>query len=150
VTDTSSSPGIATRVPAQSVRSAEPTGWVGWIVFAAVMMMVIGSLHAIEGLVAIFKDSYYLVGQSGLVLSADYTAWGWTHLIFGILVAVAGVALMSGRTWARTVGVIVAVISLWGNFAFTSAYPVWSVIVIALDILVIYALIVHGREMRDV
>jgi hypothetical protein len=150
VTDMSSSPGIATRVPAQSVQSAEPTGWVGWIVFAAIMMMMIGSLHAIEGLVALFKDSYYQVGQSGLVISADYTTWGWVHLIFGILVLAAGVALLSGRTWARTVGVIVAAISLWANFAFISAYPVWSTIVIALDVVVIYALIVHGREMRDV
>jgi hypothetical protein len=151
VTDMSSSPGVAARVPAQSAPPVEePTGWVGWIVFAAIMMMLVGSLHAIEGLVAIFKDTYYLVGQSGLVVSADYTVWGWVHLIFGILVAAAGVSLLSGRTWARTVGVIVAAISIWGNFGFTSAYPVWSVIVIALDILVIYALTVHGREMKNV
>lgn len=150
MTDTSSSPDLGTRDPAASVRPRqEPTGWVGWIIYAAVMMIMVGTLHAIEGLVALFKDSYYLVGRNGLVVNVDYTAWGWIHIVVGLLVAGAGAALFTGRMWARIVGVIVAVVSLIANFGFASAYPIWSAVIIAVDLLVIYALTVHGREMRD-
>ena len=131
--------------------SAEPrqTGWVGWIAFAGVMMVVLGLFHAFQGLVALFEDDYYLVGQNGLTLHIDYTAWGWTHLIFGIVVAAAGVGLFTGQMWARVVGVVLAVLSALVNAAFLAAYPIWSTIMIALDILVIWALTVHGRETRS-
>jgi hypothetical protein len=150
MTDTSSSPDVGARVPAKSARPRrEPTAWVGWIVFAAVMMIMVGVLHAIEGFVALFKDSYYLVSKNGLVFSVDYTAWGWVHLIAGLLVAGAGAALFTGRMWARILGVGVAALSLLVNFTFIQAYPVWSTVLIAVDVLVIYALTVHGREMKD-
>ena len=153
MTDTSSSPGLGARspgapAPVPPVRP-EPTGWVGWIVFAAVMMIMVGILHAIEGFVALFKDSYYVVRQSGLVITMDYTAWGWTHLILGLVIAGTGAALFTGRVWARTIGVIVAGLSILANFTFSNAYPLWSITIIAVDILVIYALTVHGREIRD-
>src|SRR4051795_1763231 len=150
MTDTSSSPDVGARVPSQSARPRkEPTGWVGWIVFAAVMLIMIGLLHAIEGFVALFKDSYYLVRSSGLIVNVDYTGWGWTHIILGLLVAGAGAALFTGRVWARTLGVLVAAVSIVANFSFAGAYPLWSLIMITVDVLVIYALTVHGREMRD-
>jgi hypothetical protein len=145
---TSSSPTVGSSVPRQSGRRApEPTGWVGWIVFAATMMVIVGGLHIFQGLVALFNDDYYLVGKNGLTIHLDYTAWGWTHLIGGALVAVAGLALYSGKTWARVIGVAVASLSLLVNFAFIAAYPFWSTIVIAIDIFVIYALTAHGKEM---
>jgi hypothetical protein len=150
MTDTSSSPDVGTRVPPQSGRSRnEPTGWVGWIVFAAVMLIMIGLLHAIEGFVALFKDSYYLVRSSGLVVNVDYTGWGWVHLILGLAIAATGAALFTGRMWARVVGVGLAALSIVANFGFSSAYPIWSLIIVAVDVLVIYALTVHGREIRD-
>jgi hypothetical protein len=150
MTDTSSSPDVGTRVPGQSGRPrSEPTGWVGWIVFAAVMLIMIGILHAIEGFVALFKDSYYLVRESGLVVNVDYTGWGWVHLILGLAVAATGAALFTGRMWARVIGVVLAGVSIVANFGFSSAYPFWSLIIIAVDVLIIYALIVHGREIRD-
>jgi len=136
-------------IPGQSARGSQVrTGWVGWIVFAGVMMVMIGSLHFIEGLVAIFKDQYYVVGDKGLVVTVDYTAWGWVHMIGGALVVAAGVALFAGRTWARVVAVAVAALSILLNFGFTAAYPVWSILLIAMDVLVIYAVCVHGREME--
>ena len=68
----------------------EPTGWVGWIVFAGIMMIVVGGLHIFQGLVALFDDDYYQVGNNGLTIHLDYNAWGWTHVIFGVLVCAAG------------------------------------------------------------
>lgn len=127
-----------------------PSGWVGWVFFAGLMMIMVGSFHAIAGLVALFKDEYYLVGKSGLAWSVDYTTWGWVHLILGVVVALAGIGIMLGQTWARVVGIIVAMLSAIANIAFLAAYPVWSALIITLDVVVIYALVVHGREAKRV
>jgi hypothetical protein len=131
--------------------SAEPqtTGWVGWIVFAGVMMLILGMFHAFQGLIALFQQNYYLVGANGLTIHLDYTGWGWTHLIFGIVVIAAGAALLVGQMWARIVAVALAVLSAVVNAGFLAAYPVWSAIMIGVDILVIWALTVHGSEMRS-
>jgi hypothetical protein len=148
MTDTSSTT-VGSTVPRQSGRSApEPTGWVGWIVFAGTMMVMIGTLHIIQGLVALFNDDYYLVGKNGLTVHLDYTGWGWTHIILGIVLAATGLGLFTGRMVARVVGVIVAGLSLLVNFAFIAAYPFWSTIVVAVDVFVIFALTVHGREAK--
>ena len=122
--------------------------WVGWISFAGVMMIVLGSLHFIEGLVALFNDEYFLVGKSGLVVSVDYTAWGWVHMLAGVIVVAAGLGVMVGQVWARVVGVAMAAVSIIVNVAFMGAYPFWSLTMIALDIVVIMALTVHGSEVR--
>jgi len=127
---------------------SEVTGWVGWIVFAGTMMTLIGSFHVIQGLVALFDTGYYLVGANGLVVSVDYTAWGWTHLLAGVVVLAAGFGLFAGKTWARVLGVVLASISAILNFAFIAAFPVWSLTIIALDVFVIYALTAHGGEMK--
>jgi len=92
---------------AETEYPAEPTGWVGWIIFAGTMLVILGIFHAIQGLVALFNDSVYLVGPKGLVINVDYTAWGWIHLIGGIIVVLAGVALFAGKMWARILAVIV-------------------------------------------
>jgi hypothetical protein len=124
----------------------EVTGWVGWIYFAGCMMLLVGIFHAIEGLVAIFNRSYYLVTSNQLVIRTGYTTWGWILLILGVLVAAAGLGVMAGQMWARVVGVVVAAVSMLANLAFVPAYPIWSILVITMDVLVIYALTVHGRE----
>jgi hypothetical protein len=126
----------------------EPTGWVGWIIFAGIMMIMLGTFHAIEGLVAIFNDKYFALPRSGLVVSVDYTAWGWVHLLLGIVIAGAGLGLMAGQMWARVVGIVVALVSAVVNIAFLAANPVWSTILITVDVLVIYALTVHGKETK--
>jgi len=126
----------------------QTTGWVGWIVFAGVMMLVLGMFHAFQGFIALFQDSYYLVPKSGLTVHVDYTGWGWTHLILGLVVFAAGAGLLAGQMWARVVGVILAVISAVVNVGFLAAYPIWSAIMVAIDILVIWALTVHGGEMK--
>ena len=129
-------------------REPEPTGWVGWIAFAATMMIMLGIFHAFQGLIALFQDQYYLVGKNGLAVHLDFTAWGWTHLVLGLVVVGAGVGLLYGQTWARITGVLVAGLSAIVNVAFLSAYPIWSTMMVAFDVLVIWALTVHGREMK--
>ena len=123
---------------------ATRSGWYGMVVFAATMMILLGTFHAIAGLVALFRDDYFLVTQSGLVIDADYTTWGWVHLLLGILVVAAGAALYAGATWARFVAIVIAMLSAIVNLAFLSSYPLWSGIMIAVDVLVIYAVTVHG------
>jgi hypothetical protein len=128
----------------------EVTGWVGWVLFAGVMMLTVGFLNVMEGIVALFRDDYYLVRPNGFVVNVDFTVWGWTLLIFGLLIAFAGYGVMVGQTWARVTGVILAVVNSVVNLAFVPAYPIWAVIGITIDVIVIYALVVHGREAKRV
>jgi hypothetical protein len=111
-------------------------------------MVILGALHAFQGLVAIFKDDYFLVSSSGLAVKFDFTAWGWVHLVVGIVVVVAGLGVMAGQVWARVVGVLLASLSLLANVAFLAAYPFWSLVMIALDIVIIMALTVHGSDIK--
>ena len=127
----------------------EPTGWTGWVVFAAFIMIMLGFFQAIQGLVAIFDDGFYAVTERGLVLDVDYNVWGWVHLLLGVTILVSGVGVLAGNIVARTVGVLLAGFSAIVNLLFIEAYPIWSVIIITIDVLVIYALTVHGRELRD-
>jgi hypothetical protein len=123
--------------------------WVGWIAFAGTIMAMLGTFHIFAGLVALFNDDYYLVGKSGLLVNVDFTAWGWVHVIGGIIVILAGVGVFAGQVWARTVGVVIALGSAVLNLAFLSAYPLWSLIMIALDVVVILALTVHGSDIKN-
>jgi hypothetical protein len=127
-------------------RPTESSGWaVGWTWFAGFMMVMIGVFHAIAGLVAIIDDQFYVVGQE-YVLQFDTSTWGWIHLILGIVILLAGFAVFSGAVWARTVGVILAVISAIAAFAWIPYYPVWAIVIIAIAVSVIWALTVHGRD----
>jgi hypothetical protein len=126
----------------------EVSGWAGWVVFAGVMMVLLGFFHIVQGLVAIFDRGYYLVGPEGLVVNVDYTTWGWVHVIVGIVALLAGFGVVIGNMAARVVGVGLAMLSAILNLVFIAAYPVWSTIVIAVDVIIIYAIIVHGRELK--
>ena len=129
-------------------RAPEPSGWVGFIEFAGVLMVLLGLFHAMQGLVALFKDDYFLVAPNRLLVQVDYTTWGWAHLVLGLITCAVGGGLVVGRMWARAVGVVLAIVSALVNAAFLAAYPIWSAIMIALDVLVIWAITVHGREVR--
>ena len=126
--------------------SARPSGWaVGWIMFAAIMMLLIGFFHVIAGLVAIVDDNFY-VATKEYVFQFDRTTWGWIHLIFGIVVFLAGLSLFKGAIWARTVGVLLGVISAVVGFAWLPWYPIWGVLIVVVAVSVIWALTVHGRD----
>jgi hypothetical protein len=118
---------------------------VGWTTFAAIMLMIIGVFHAIAGLSGIVKDNFYAVTPN-YVFEFDTTTWGWVHLIGGVIIVLAGFSLFSGAVWARTVGVILATVSLLASFAWIPIYPIWGIATIAIDVFVIWALTVHGRD----
>ncbi len=127
------------------MESNKPTGWVGWVYFAGVMMIVSGIFAGIEGLTALLKNNYYVVAKESLVVF-NYTTWGWVHLLLGMVILAAGFAVINGSVWGRVIGVFLAVLSLVANMAFVNAYPVWAIIAMIVDVLVIYALVVHGKE----
>ncbi len=127
--------------------SPTATGWTGWIGFAGVMMIIGGFLNAFYGLVAVVNDEW-VVWTNRTAMYLDISQWGWVHIVIGLVVALAGFGVFSGNVLARTIGVVIAALSLIGNFFFMPAYPFWAITVIVLDLLVIWALTVHGREMR--
>ncbi len=118
---------------------------VGFTVFAATMMIMIGVFQAIAGIVALVNDEFFVVTQEW-VFQFDITTWGWVHLLLGVLIGLAGAALFSGAVWARTLGVVIATISAIVNFAWLPWYPIWAIIMLTVDVFVIWALTVHGRD----
>jgi len=124
----------------------QPSGWaVGWTYFAAFMMIMIGSFHVIAGLVAVVDDAFYTTPAEYL-FQFDASSWGWIHMILGIVVLLAGFGLFAGAVWARTVGVIMALISAIVAFAWIPWYPIWSICLIAIAVSVIWALTAHGHD----
>jgi hypothetical protein len=139
-----------TEQPTSNYRPAgqedEPSGLAsGFIVFAGVLMIVAGGFQTLAGLVALFEDEFY-VSTRNYLLQFDATSWGWIHLLLGLLVLFAGFAVLSGQTWGRVIGIILAVLSALSNFAFIPYYPFWSMAIIALDVFIIWALAAHGRD----
>lgn len=132
------------RLPSERIQ----TGWVGWIAFAGMLLVMLGAFHIVQGLVALFRDEVFVVGSHGLVVNIDYTAWGWTHVVGGAFAILVGGCLLAGQMWARVIAVIVAMLSALVNIAFLPAYPIWSAIMIALDVLIIWAVTVHGSEIK--
>lgn len=125
------------------------SGWAGWVLFGAMMMIMLGSFQSIAGLMALLDEGYYVVGPNGLVVNVDYTTWGVVHLTLGLVAIAAGCGLFTGALWARVLGIGVALISAIVNFAFLAAFPLWALMMITLDVLVIYAIAAHGKELQD-
>jgi hypothetical protein len=125
-----------------------PTGgaWSGWLIFAGAMLAAVGFVNAIQGLAALFKDEVYLVTDSGLLVTTDWTAWGWTLLIWGIVLVLAGFGLFAGKGWARWFAIVVVAINMIAQFAWFPAYPLWSLVAISLSVVVLYALTVRWDE----
>jgi vacuolar-type H+-ATPase subunit I/STV1 len=129
----------------QTTQREEPSAWaVGLVTFAGIMMIMIGAFQAFTGLVALFQNQFYLSTPNYLI-TVDTTTWGWIHMTLGVLVLLAGIALLAGQTWARIVGVVLAALSAFANFTFIPYSPIWSLTIIALDTFVIWALVSHGN-----
>lgn len=118
---------------------------IGWSAFAAFMLMMLGIFQALAGIAAIANDEAFAVTED-YVIKLDTTQWGWVHLIIGILVFLAGLGIFSGNVLARTVGVLVAIGSAVSAFIYLPIQPVWSSILIAVAVSVIWALTAHGRD----
>jgi hypothetical protein len=125
------------------------TGWVGWIFFAGFMMTMLGAFQMIAGLTVLFNSDWLVTTESKLLL-LDFSTWGWTYFLLGLTVLLAGFGVMKGSAWARVVGVLIALGSAAANLASVNIYPIWSVITIAVSVLVIFALTVHGDEVKVV
>ena len=134
----------ASRYPSRKTSSVG----VGFTIFAAVMMLMVGAWQALQGLIAIFENEFYVATRKYL-FQFDATTWGWIHLVLGLVVAFAGWGLLSGRTWARAVAITLAVLSATANFLFIPYYPFWAILIITLDIFVIWAVAAHGGAMRN-
>jgi hypothetical protein len=123
--------------------------WTGWVVFAGVLMVVIGILNFFQGLIAIIRDDYYVLTPEQIIIF-DLTAWGWIMLIWGIVLALAGAALVAGRGWARWLAIVVASLNFIVQLGFvgSSQYTLWALTVLAMNVLVLYALIVRWEDVR--
>jgi len=120
----------------------------GWTAFAGIMMVLMGGWWIITGLVAIVNDEFYVVGEE-YIFQFDVTTWGWIHLILGIIILISGFGLFTANVWARTVGVIIAVIAALVGFAWLPWYPIWAIIFIAVSVAIIWALTAHGHDITE-
>ena len=122
------------------------TGWVGWIYFGGAVLLATGIVHIINGIMAFLRSSISMIAPSGTLVTVDLNGLGWSLLIGGVVLAAAGAGIFTGHAWARGLGMVLAVLSILGNVLVFTAFPAWSVLVIVLDLVVLYALGVHGRE----
>jgi hypothetical protein len=119
----------------------------GWIGFAGIMLVIVGAIDFFQGLIAIFEDDYFVVTRSGF-LAVDLTQWGWIMLIWGVLLVLAGLGLAAGQGWARWFSIVVVSLNFIAQLGFlgNSQYPLWSLTVIALNIIILYALTARWGE----
>jgi hypothetical protein len=119
----------------------------GWIGFAGILMLIIGSIDFFQGLIALFEDEYFVVTASGFLV-VDLTAWGWIMLIWGVLLVLAGLGLISAQSWARWFAIVVVSVNVIAQLGFlgNSQYPLWSLTVMALNVIVLYALTARWSE----
>lgn len=127
----------------------EVTGWAGWAAFAGLLMILVGFFQALVGISAIMHNTVYYVGPM-VILSVDIANWGWVHLLLAVMILLAGFSVLKGNMYGRVVGVILAGLSAVVNMAFIPAFPIWSILVLAIDVVIIYALVVHGGELKEV
>ena len=123
------------------------TGWAGWVAFAGIMLALIGFFDVLQGLTALLNDEYFTV-REGQLLVFDFTAWGWITLIWGTLLVLAGLGLLSGRGWARVFAIVVVFVNMIVQIAFLASFPIWSTIIIALGAFVLYALTARWDEAK--
>jgi hypothetical protein len=126
----------------------QATGWTGWVAFAGILMIISGVLGALQGLIAIFNSNLVIFGKEGALL-LDITGWGWLHMLLGLLLLLSGILVMRGNMFGRIMAVILATLSIIVNFIWLPVYPVWAIVVITMDIFILYAVMVHGREMKS-
>lgn len=124
------------------------SNWTGWIAFGAAMIMLVGMFHVLQGLVSLLDDGYYLTTADGMSVNVSFTTLGWLQIGLGVVSLLIGVGIFLGNIVALVAGVIVAAVSAIVHMVEIAAYPAWSIVVIVFNIIVIYSIVAHGREMR--
>ena len=129
--------------------NTQRTGWAGWAAFAGIVMIIAGAWDALNGLNALLLpvEKWGWSGEAGTVF-LDVVAWGWWHIIIGLALVLVGIFVLRGATLARTIAVILVALNAITQLSWLGVQPWWSLIMIALDVIVIYALTVHGRELQ--
>jgi hypothetical protein len=111
-------------------------------------MVLLGAFHVLQGVMALTDSDYFPVVGRGPITGMELGTWGWLHLVGGVVLIVAGLCVFAGQVWARALGVVVAMSSMVASFGFLGAYPALSVLMVAIDVVIIFALTVHGSEIR--
>jgi hypothetical protein len=132
----------------QSKNTDLVSGWVGWIGFASFLLLFTGFFHIIQGLADLGRHEVF-THASAYVWIFDYTKWGWINIIGGILLIVAALSLLKGGIWGRVFGGIVVILSMLASASSMPIYPIWSILVLIVDGLILYAIAVHGKELED-
>ena len=129
---------------------ASKGAWAGWVAFAGLLLMIIGGLDFLQGLVAVIRDQYYIVGDNG-ALVLDVSQWGWVMMIWGVVLALVGYGLVSAATWARWAAIVVVGLNFIAQLGYdgSSGYTLWSLTVLALNVVVLYALIVRWSDAKE-
>lgn len=130
--------------------SQQRSGWAGWAVFAGIVLIVAGAFDALLGLTAILAPAEkFIAAGDAYILLFDVVGWGWWHLIIGLALVLVGIFVLRGAAWARVIAIILVAINAISQLALLGVQPWWSIAVLALDVIIIYALTVHGRELKD-
>ena len=130
--------------------NGQPSGWaIGWTAFAGFMMVMLGIWWIVAGLVAVVNDDFFVVTQEW-ILKFSTTTWGWIHIVLGVVILLSGFGLFTANVWARTVGVLIGVVSALVAFAWLPYYPVWAILFIAVAVAIIWSLTAHGRDITEV
>ena len=131
---------------------ASQDAWSGWISFAGIVIIIVGGMDLLQGFVAILKDEYVVATSKGLAI-LDVTAWGWATLIWGGILILAGLGLLGGAGWARWLAIIGVAVNAIQQVAFLAnypqAYPLWNLLIVALNIVLLYALTARWQGFMD-
>ncbi len=128
--------------------SADESGWLVWVAFGGVVMFVAGALDVVAGLAALLRPAFFVATAEELVVALQWSVWGGLHLAWGLTLAAIGLGVVRGDRRARMAGVVIAALSAVRNVLFLGVAPVWMTIMVALDLLIVYALVVHGDALR--
>ena len=131
---------------------ASEDSWSGWIVFAGIVLLVVGALDVLQGFVAIIRDEYVVATTKGLAI-VDVTGWGWITLLWGVLLVFAALGLFGGAGWARWLAIVGVALNAIQQIMFLAnypnAYPLWNILIVALNLIVLFALTARWRGYKD-
>jgi hypothetical protein len=122
--------------------------WTGWVAFAGLLLLFVGCINVIQGLAAIFENKVFVIPAKSLLVTTSYNSWGVTLVIWGVLMALAGLGLFFAKEWSRWVAIAAVFVNLIIQFVWFPAFPLWCLVVIAVDIFILVALTIHWHDVR--